>query len=460
MSMTLILPWLPIVLSVAVGSRLMDKARGLGLGVLGALFWLALVQATAGPGVFADSRLLASLALGAIAIVAVGVWSGHVASSSSPEQRQNRSPSGGAVANKNSRYAPVAETLLRYDDWLEAYRHAPDPWPEFGEFLRSSLYDLCGATHVRPYRVLSEGDCLLPLRELQPGDTSDIMPARQGILGHVVTSGVSFVAGDQSHGKLVDDLANESDEDIAWCFAVKQGGRRIGVVRVGILPAESLGDQRLLDMAERLACHFWTLLAQACRTRAAETIDPASGLLVREAFLQEAERALAASEGQSEPAAVAVITLEGIRALADCGNWERADGLITAVARLLRECLRSDDCLGRFDDSRFIILLRRVDSALATLIVNQLVGKLTALCKQEMAANEGTDYASSLNVRCGISGTGTEHPTLVTLVSRAIAQCHEARRSVVPVASDLEAGNTPATSEDEASLERSGAQTA
>ncbi len=41
MNMTLILPWFPIVLAVGVGSRLLDRARGTGFGVLGTVLWLA-----------------------------------------------------------------------------------------------------------------------------------------------------------------------------------------------------------------------------------------------------------------------------------------------------------------------------------------------------------------------------------------------------------------------------------
>jgi diguanylate cyclase (GGDEF)-like protein len=284
---------------------------------------------------------------------------------------------------------------------------------------------------------------MVPLRAIEAGDTPAIVSARQGIMGHVATSGVSYVAGDPTHGQLIDHLASGSEEAIAWCFAVRRGGRCIGLVKAGQLHGDARHDKRLLDVAEALTCQFWATLADACRARAAQSRDPVTGLLTRECFLHEAERALTASYGQSEPVALAVITLEGTRALADHGHWERADMVATAAARLLDSHVRADDCLGRFDDSRFVVLLRRVDSALATLIAEQLVGKLTELCKQEQANTcrdaTGAD-AGWPTIRCGISGTGTDQPPLAVLIFRAISECHEARQKLVTVSSDLGTG--------------------
>ncbi len=42
MNLTLLLPWFPIILAVGVGGRLLDRARGAGLGLLSTLFWILL----------------------------------------------------------------------------------------------------------------------------------------------------------------------------------------------------------------------------------------------------------------------------------------------------------------------------------------------------------------------------------------------------------------------------------
>ncbi len=126
-----------------------------------------------------------------------------------------------------------------------------------------------------------------------------------------------------------------------------------------------------------------------------------------------------------------VIAVEGLRELSDTGRWEVADELATEVSLVLRRKVRFDDRLGRFDDSQFILLLRRVDSELATLIVSQLVGQLTRLC----ADNER--WHTKPMVRCGLVGSGTEQPDLNTLVFRALSQCRRARMEDKTMSSDV-----------------------
>jgi diguanylate cyclase (GGDEF)-like protein len=129
--------------------------------------------------------------------------------------------------------------------------------------------------------------------------------------------------------------------------------------------------------------------------------------------------------------AVVVIALERLRQLNDSGRWEVADELVHEASAALRRKVRLDDRLGRFDGSRFILLLRRVDSELASLIVAQIVSRLTATCGDE------SRWAASIGVRCGLVGSGTENPDIRTLVSRALVQCHRARKEDTQIASDL-----------------------
>jgi len=455
MSLTLVLPWFPIVLAVGVGARLLGRHQGTAFGVLAALFWVVLVQAVTGPAVFTGILSTLSLLSGAVAIVAIGAWSGSMSGSvqngrtgptkPDPEGWAKRLHRTGAEAricsppaSRDGNATRLTDALARFEEWLESHRYAPDPWPEFGEFIRSTLNELCGATHVRPYRALSEGDVLIPLRAFAPGEVPDVLPARVGIVGHVVTSGASYVAGNPAGGKLVEQLARESKEGLAWCFAVKQGTRKIGVVMVGELPPSIRADLSLLSFAEALVCQHWATLAEVCRSRTAETRDPVSGVLAREPFLIEANRALSVCYAQKEPAVIAIVALEGTRLLSDRGDWELGDLLIAEASSMLLERLRPDDRLGRFDDSRFVVLLRRVDSALGSLIVDQLLAKLSQVC------GDAKRWGRALGVRCGVAGTGGDHPSLAELISRAINECQAARRAHRPVLSDLEDEGAPA----------------
>ena len=435
MNLTLLLPWFPIILGVGVGGRLLGRTRGFGLGILCALFWIVLVQASAGVGVWWQPMTAAALIAGAAAIVAMGGWSGETPLDEDAPSGSKRSGASTDVkpldSGDKAALDRMASVLDQFDDWLDEHRNDADPWPKFDDFVRSALYQTCRATHVRPFRLRAEGGELIPLREPDPLTDAPPVSARRGILGHVATTGRSYLANDSSQGELVSKLAQESNEPIAWCFAVTQGPKRLGIVTVGRVDLSPECNRQLLRASEKLVSQFWRTLAYACKSRSAVLTDPVSGLLTREAFLRTAEQSLAESYAQGEPAATVVIALERLRALNDSGRWEVADELVQEVSAALRRKVRLDDRLGRFDGSRFILLLRRVDSELASLIVAQMMSRLTATCGDQ------SRWAASIDVRCGVVGSGTETPDIRTLVSRALAACHRAREEDTCIASDL-----------------------
>jgi GGDEF domain-containing protein len=128
---------------------------------------------------------------------------------------------------------------------------------------------------------------------------------------------------------------------------------------------------------------------------------------------------------------VAVIALEGLRELSDSGRWEIADELVREVSALLRRKVRVDDRIGRFDESRIVLLLRRVDSELALLIVNQIMARAAGLCGDERR------WRTTISARCGVVGSGIDKPDLRTLLTKALGACSRAREEGWAVASDL-----------------------
>ncbi len=445
MSLNVLLPWLPIVLAAGVGARLLGARRGFLLASLCTVFWVALVCASPPPGFWDRPWSAAVIAAGAMSILAIGSWTATSTRPTAAKAPQTRLPAPSAtdpthadtqahVIVQDTSMGGIAAAIEQFDDWLETNRNDNDPWPEFGEFARSVLYQCCQATHVKLYRILCEGGDLVPLREVDPFDQQELRSTRKGIIGHVVTSGRAFLAGDQTQGELVTALAAESDEPLAWVFPVSQGARRIGVVTVGQFNGNAADNRPLLRASALLINHFWNCLGEACRGRSAGRLDPVSGLLVREAFFASAEHGLKQAYGQGEPAVIAVIALEQLRHLNDNGQWELADQVIRESAALLQRKVRTDDCLGRFDGTRFLLFLRRVDSNLAMLILEQLMSRLKALCGNEAR------WGVAVRVRCGVSGSGTTRPPLTAMVAQAMRMCRQARIDEVNIASDLEAG--------------------
>lgn len=434
-TLTLLLPWFPIVLGVGVGGRLLGRSRGFALGFLCALFWIALVQASAGTGIWTQPWIVMSITAGAFAIFAMGGWSGqgpvseHAFPNSSPIAEEAR------PIRVSEPPQPVTgnayEAIDQFDDWLGEHGSDSNPWPAFDEFVRKVLYERCRATHVRPYRLLSESEALIPLRDPDPLADEKPLSAREGIAGHVVTTGRPYLVNDGRQGDLVAELAAKSAEPPLWCFAIKKGTRRIGLVTVNHLDIAPERNQVLLHTVERLITQFWCMLEAVVQGRSAVLADPVSGLYAREAFLRVAEQSLQEAYAQGEPVAVAVLAIEHLRQLNDSGRWEVADQLVREVSTVLHRKVRSDDRLGRFDGSRFIALFRRVDSELASLIVTQIAQRLGVVCSDE------SRWGARIGIRCGVVGSGTEQPPLRAMITGALSACRRARVADEPVASDI-----------------------
>ncbi|MCH8251054.1 MAG: diguanylate cyclase [Planctomycetes bacterium] len=442
MNLTLLLPWFPIILAVGVAGRLLGKTRGIGIGIACALFWIVLAQAGSNHAVWTDPWIVVSLITGSLAIIAMGAWSADVALDGTPTA-VNSTPTTSANAPRTAATTSAPDprdgappedldwAFDQFNDWLETHRHDRNPWPAFDGFLRSVLNRCCGATHVKPYRVLTDSDELVPLTDADSLGNPPALSARGGILGHVSTTGRSFLADDPGHGEFVDRLARASSDPPAWCFAVRSGTCRIGVVTVGRLDIAPEHHRAVLRTAEGLVNLWWALVAEACRCRETEIVDPASGVLTRDAFLAASETTLRESYALGEPVAMAAVALEHLRELNDTGRWDLANELVREVCGEIRRKLRLDDCVGRFDGSRFLLLLRRVDSELASLIVSQLMRQLTDLCADEQR------WGVSVVVRCGVVGSGNGQPGVRDLITRAIECCHDARRDNIVIASDL-----------------------
>ncbi|MFQ5462343.1 MAG: diguanylate cyclase domain-containing protein [Phycisphaerae bacterium] len=436
MSMTFLLPWFPILLGAGLGGRLLGHGRGFVLGLICASFWMAFVQASVGGALWTNSLETAMCLAGALAIITVAGWAGETV------DRGETSPSRGATAasvptapniaaKPDESLRVIATTIKQFNEWLGQNGHQANPWPGFDEWLRSTLHSCCQATHVRPYRLVPKMNHLVPLQPVESWSDDVELSARKGIVGYVATTGRAYVSGDSIEREFLDQLGQNEAGRLQWCFPIRQGNRRLGIVAVGQLETPPQASRDLLRCMEAIASQCWCMLQASCDNRAATLDDPVSGLSVRRAFLVDAEVALKESYSDGEPVAVAVFALEGLRRLSDVGQWEIAEEIVGACADELRRKVRMDDRIGRFDSERFVILLRRVDSDLAGLIVRQLLERMERVCSDE------SRWGVAVQVRCGLVGSGVDTPDLRTLLAGALQQCHRARASQSVLASDL-----------------------
>ena len=427
---TLLLSWFPIILAVAVGARLLGRARGLGWAALCALFWVALVSAIKSSTLLMEPGALVALVAGVVSIMAMGAWAGDMPVGS-PQQDGGRAANPDAANAESASLDRLLAMMEQFDQWLEELVPEDDPWSQFDEFIRSALFHSCTATHVRPYRLDISAQELVPLSASHEDWETQRLPVGEGVAGHVATSGCSYVAGDEQRGELVDGLANAGGGSIAWCFPVREKGATIGVVTVGELRETAASGRRYLQAVEQLVQQFWHALSDRYGLWNASRNDSVAGILSKHAFLESAAISVRESYAMGEPVSVAVFALEGMRSLNDSGRWDLADELARDVGATLRRKVRADDRIGRFDGSRFILLLRRVDSELATLIVQQLMNRLTRICEDK------DRWGVPVKARCGLAGSGTDQVELTRLVADALTASRKARLEDEAVATDV-----------------------
>jgi len=393
-------------------------------------FWLALCLVIQNEAGGLDRGSIGVLTAGTVAILVVAAWSGH--RSGRAKQAALAEPRRSAATGQTpfpSDIRRLGEALQRFDDWLERYRHDADPWPEFDEFLRSLLHENCRAARVKPYRILSEEDAPVPLRAAESAYTNEIIVTPRGVMSYVIRTGRSWRASNPACRADVPDAATTGHGPIAWAFPVQQAGRTIGVVTVGELPpAAETGPlaRDLLDTLERLVSQCWIMLLEVCRSRASATTDPASGLLTLSAFTEAAEHVWHEARRRGEPLAVLVIAAEGLRTLEEGGRWTQAGLVISRAGNLLAQRCRSSDLLARFDESRFLMLLRRVDLDLAVLIASELLQKL-------FATTADVPNSQAVRFRGGIAMGAGARPDLGNLITQAVERCHRARRQGLPL---------------------------
>jgi diguanylate cyclase (GGDEF)-like protein len=328
----------------------------------------------------------------------------------------------------------LIDSFERFDDWIETHRGENNPWPKFDDFLRSTLYECCQATHVRPYRLAPEGRELIPLTEPEPPSGANPAASRSDIVDQVLTTGRSYLTGEFSPREPFPPVSDSAPRQPAWCFPILGGARPRGVVVVGRLATSPVGARTLLSLTEKMVTRFWRELTEVNHLRRAVLDDPATGLYNRGAFFSLAEESLAASYDLDEPAAVAVIAVEGLRDLNDSGRWEIVDELLREVGAALRRKVRRDDRLGRFDGSRFVVLLRRVDADLSDLIARQMLTRVREVCED---CSRRFAFRKSPDARCGLATSDAEQPNLRALLARALTLCHQARTAGKALASDV-----------------------
>jgi len=121
--------------------------------------------------------------------------------------------------------------------------------------------------------------------------------------------------------------------------------------------------------------------------------DPETGLLLKNAFLDEFSQELRRTVNVNRPLSLCILQFQNLREIASKHGEEAAYELEVLAGNLLRNNTRSNDLVFRYDNSRFVIIFPETAKAVAEPVVARLKGSLEQL-----------KPAWSLRVLSGISG--------------------------------------------------------
>ncbi|WP_432493600.1 GGDEF domain-containing protein [Kineococcus auxinigenes] len=116
-------------------------------------------------------------------------------------------------------------------------------------------------------------------------------------------------------------------------------------------------------MGGTIAAVAWTVNGLVLRLRARADEDLLTGALTRAAWLAEAEVAVAPRTREAGPVCLAVLDLDGFKAVNDRDGHAAGDRLLTELTRAWTGALRPGDLLGRLGGDEFALLMPRTRAA-------------------------------------------------------------------------------------------------
>jgi diguanylate cyclase (GGDEF)-like protein len=144
------------------------------------------------------------------------------------------------------------------------------------------------------------------------------------------------------------------------CTPITYGGDAVGVLNVDAFTHEGAFGPRSLALAEALGQHVAVIVRQA-HDRAAlarsALVDPLTGLGNREAFNQRVEHELARTERYDQPLALAMLDLDGFKAVNDRYGHHAGDRALALVANALQGASRASDTVYRWGGDEFAVVM-------------------------------------------------------------------------------------------------------
>ena len=153
--------------------------------------------------------------------------------------------------------------------------------------------------------------------------------------------------------------------------------RLIGLLMVGRKEGSRSYPAEELDLLNLLAHHVATVFENA-RLFESATYEGLTGLLRREAILEQLDRELERAQRYGRPLTVAMADLDHFKEVNDRYGHLAGDALLRRMAQLVAGGLRSTDWIGRYGGEEFLLLLPETDMAGAAAVAEKIRHRVQA----------------------------------------------------------------------------------
>lgn len=160
--------------------------------------------------------------------------------------------------------------------------------------------------------------------------------------------------------------------------------------------------------------------------------DGLSGLYNHSVMKQQLERLFLQAIGSNMPITFVMIDLDHFKSVNDMYGHSAGDLVILSIARLLGQCLRSTDVIGRMGGEEFGIIMPNMSVECAYQVMEEIRLKFGSMC------HESVKGLFQVTFSCGLAGfpTYTDSASLYNVADRALYKAKASGRNLTYIAQD------------------------
>lgn len=160
--------------------------------------------------------------------------------------------------------------------------------------------------------------------------------------------------------------------------------------------------------------------------KAESSRDGLTGVCNRRHFEAAMAHEFQVAECQGWPLSVVFVDVDQFKLVNDRCGHQAGDRVLTSVATLLRECLRSSDIIARYGGDEFVLLLPGLDAMRADQVGSRLVREAR---QRGVLTEDGVRLTVTLSVGIATLDSGNPFPSPEALLAAADAALYESKRN-------------------------------